>query len=171
MVIFRNVSAEVLVALHCWMNRDVADVIKSCTGYCYGVVSYKASHALQPLSDLLCFPVWVLIIPNSSTRALWLQQRQRSKQLARNALELTDMVSLSYSAGIFNTPEILRHAADYFTPLPKEVIFLSLLKVTAYLANFSLDSWKSFTWFIQDTEVASTAVVTVEVVLVVVMVQ
>jgi hypothetical protein len=31
-------------------------VITSITGYCYGVVSYKASHALRPFSALLCVP-------------------------------------------------------------------------------------------------------------------
>jgi hypothetical protein len=39
-------------------------------------VSYKASHALRPFSDILCAHICVLIIPYSSTRALWLQQRQ-----------------------------------------------------------------------------------------------
>jgi hypothetical protein len=32
-----------------WLNRIQ-------TGYCYGVVSYKASHALRPYSDRLCSP-------------------------------------------------------------------------------------------------------------------
>jgi hypothetical protein len=41
------------------------------TVYCYGVVSYKASHALWPFSDLLCIPIQVLIILVSSTTALW----------------------------------------------------------------------------------------------------
>jgi hypothetical protein len=27
------------------------------TGYCYGVVSQKASHALQPFTNLLCVPI------------------------------------------------------------------------------------------------------------------
>jgi hypothetical protein len=27
------------------------------TGYCYGVVSYKASHAMRLFSDLLCVPI------------------------------------------------------------------------------------------------------------------
>jgi hypothetical protein len=35
------------------------------TGYCYGVISYKAFHALRPFSDLLCSRV--LIIPGLST--------------------------------------------------------------------------------------------------------
>jgi hypothetical protein len=41
------------------------------TGYCYGVVLYKASHTLRPFYDLLCVSIWVLTIPDSSTRALW----------------------------------------------------------------------------------------------------
>jgi hypothetical protein len=43
-------------------------------GYCYGVVSYKASHALRKFYDLSCVPIWIIIIPESFARALWLQQ-------------------------------------------------------------------------------------------------
>jgi hypothetical protein len=32
------------------------------TGYCYGVVSYEASHSRWPFSDLLCVPICVLTI-------------------------------------------------------------------------------------------------------------
>jgi hypothetical protein len=35
-------------------------------GYCYGVVSYKAT-----IFYLLHVPIWVLIVPDSSTRAVW----------------------------------------------------------------------------------------------------
>jgi hypothetical protein len=45
------------------------------TGYCYEVLSYKASHVLRPFSDLLYVPIWVLITPDTSTSAIWLQQR------------------------------------------------------------------------------------------------
>jgi hypothetical protein len=31
--------------------------IHTTTGHCYGVVSYKAFHALRPLSDLFCVPI------------------------------------------------------------------------------------------------------------------
>jgi hypothetical protein len=40
------------------------------TGYYYGVISYKTFHALRPVSDLLCIPISVLIIPDTPTRAL-----------------------------------------------------------------------------------------------------
>jgi hypothetical protein len=67
------------------------------TGYCYGVLSCKASHVLQPFSDLLC--PHLRYHPDSSTRALWLQQRLLvGKQ---------DVVCLSYSTGIFNMPQKL----------------------------------------------------------------
>jgi hypothetical protein len=49
------------------------------TGFCYEVVSYKASHALLLISDLSCVPVWGLLISDSSTRALWLQQIPNSE--------------------------------------------------------------------------------------------
>jgi hypothetical protein len=45
-------------------------VLFQITGYCYWMVSYRASHALRPFSDLLCIPIWVIIIPDSSTRVL-----------------------------------------------------------------------------------------------------
>jgi hypothetical protein len=45
------------------------------TGYCYVVVSYKASRALRSFSDLLCVPVLVLIISDSSIRDLWVQRK------------------------------------------------------------------------------------------------
>jgi hypothetical protein len=39
--------------------------------YCCGVVLHKASKALRPLLIYCSFPVRVLIIIHSSTRALW----------------------------------------------------------------------------------------------------
>jgi hypothetical protein len=41
------------------------------SGCCYGMVSYKASHALQPFSDLLCVTTSVLLIHESSSTAVW----------------------------------------------------------------------------------------------------
>jgi uncharacterized membrane protein len=49
--------------------------IDACTCYCYGVISYKASHALRPFSDVLCVTIWAIIIPDSFTSALWLQHK------------------------------------------------------------------------------------------------
>jgi hypothetical protein len=40
------------------------------TGYCYGAVSYKASHATATTLWSAALPTWVPIIPNSSTRVL-----------------------------------------------------------------------------------------------------
>jgi hypothetical protein len=45
------------------------------TGCFYGVASYKASHALLLYPDILCVRIWVLITPDLSTSALWLQRR------------------------------------------------------------------------------------------------
>jgi hypothetical protein len=45
------------------------------TGCFYGVVSYKASHALLLYPDILCVRIWILITPDLSTSAHWLQQR------------------------------------------------------------------------------------------------
>jgi hypothetical protein len=68
---------------------------------CYRVVSYNASHAMRLLSDLLMH-LRVII----SISALWLQQTSRSEtgRWREMPLNLADVVSLSYSAGIFNMP-------------------------------------------------------------------
>jgi hypothetical protein len=55
------------------------------TGCCYGVVSYKASHALRPFSDIVWVPICVLIILDSTTRALWRIPKQTpSMEAGRN---------------------------------------------------------------------------------------
>jgi hypothetical protein len=63
------------------------------SGYCYEVVWRKESHALQPFSDLLCIPIWVLIIPDSSTRDLLqiLAEKTRANQdkLRENGCEFS----------------------------------------------------------------------------------
>jgi hypothetical protein len=79
------------------------------TGYCYRKVSYKASYALRPFSDLLCVLVRFLIIPESYTRALWkipaeAPSSDAGRNLSRMAVNFAGEVSLSYYAGIFNTP-------------------------------------------------------------------
>jgi hypothetical protein len=60
---------------HIWVQKspgaNMFSVYKEVRRYPYGVVSHKASHALRPLSDLLCVLIWVKIIPDSSTRDLW----------------------------------------------------------------------------------------------------
>jgi hypothetical protein len=48
---------------------------KYVTGYYCMVVLHKASLALQLFVDVLCIPISVLITLDSSTSALWLQQR------------------------------------------------------------------------------------------------
>jgi hypothetical protein len=74
------------------------------TSYYYGVVSYKASHALQPFSYLFFFSMWVLIAPEPHTRALWFQQSASNEagRWRKISLNLADAVSLSYSSGFFN---------------------------------------------------------------------
>jgi hypothetical protein len=45
----------------------------------------QTSHALRPFTDLLCFPVWVLIIPDPSTRAVWqIPAEMPSSEAGRN---------------------------------------------------------------------------------------
>jgi hypothetical protein len=84
-------------------------IILLVTSYCYGVVSYKASHALRQFSDLLCFPISVPIILDSSTRALrQIPAETPSTKLGETWREMenfADEISLSYSAVFFVMPE------------------------------------------------------------------
>jgi hypothetical protein len=50
------------------------------TGYCYGVVSYKAFHATATIFWYTVLSIWVLIIPNSSTRVLFSPQININKK-------------------------------------------------------------------------------------------
>jgi hypothetical protein len=77
--------------------------------YCYVVVSCKAFYALQPFSDLLCVLIWILIIPDLSTTALWQIQPETPgseswKTLREMEVDFADKISLSYSAGFFSMP-------------------------------------------------------------------
>jgi hypothetical protein len=86
-------------------------------------VSYKASHALRSFSDLLCAPIWVLITPDSSTSALWLQQRHLvakqgvCKKFPR--ISLTQYLCHT-PQGFLTCRKILHRKADGFTSPPKE---------------------------------------------------
>jgi hypothetical protein len=84
------------------------------TGYCCGLVSYKA---LQPF------------IHQSSV--LWLQQRHvaaKQEETGREmAAEIFLSVPLSYLMGSLTCRKILRHGAKNYTSHPKEVVLRILL--------------------------------------------
>jgi hypothetical protein len=56
-------------------NTDTSQQIPVTTGrvywISYGVVSHKGTHALQSFFYLSCVPISVVVIHDSSTRALW----------------------------------------------------------------------------------------------------
>jgi hypothetical protein len=108
----------------------------------YGVASYKASHALQQFSDLLCYPVGVLSISDSSTRALWLQQRQQvAKQgVGEKCPWIKSTWYLCYTPQRFLTcHKILWHGADGFTSPPKE----GVLRIVSPSALFEPSNLRS----------------------------
>jgi hypothetical protein len=85
---------------------------------------YKASHELRPFSDLLCILFQVLIIPDSSTRALWLQQTHLvvKQGVGKKSLLIYLMKYLSHTLqGSLTCNKILWHGANSFTSPPKEV--------------------------------------------------
>jgi hypothetical protein len=77
--------------------------------FTYSLLVIVTYWLLWPFSKLLCPSIWTIIIPDSSTRALWLQHRHlvNSRELAKVSMNLADKVSLPYSAGIFNIPQNL----------------------------------------------------------------
>jgi hypothetical protein len=105
--------------------------------YCnyYGVVPCKASHALRPFPDLLCVPIWVLIIPHSSTRDFFAAETLSSeagRKLARNVREFCRRsISVILRRNLLTCRKILRHGTDGFTSLRRKSSygFLSSLKL------------------------------------------
>jgi hypothetical protein len=80
------------------------------TGYCYGVVSYKNSHATATIFWSIVLPIWVLIIPDSSTRLLC---SGYSRYLIAKRGETWREVYVNFACisvipqGIFNVPQNL----------------------------------------------------------------
>jgi hypothetical protein len=108
-------------------TQNIRFVICVRTGYCYGVVSCKASHALRPFSYLLCVPFWVLIIHDSSTRALLeIPAKTPSSEAGTNLTihfcEFCRKNVCHTSQGSLTCRNILRLETDGFTSLPKEVV-------------------------------------------------
>jgi hypothetical protein len=94
------------------------------SGYCYGVVSYNASHAI---ATIFCYVPYlscnhIRVIHQSSL--LWLQQRHLV--VGRSGREVTAKfylsVSLSYLKGSLTCRKVLRHGANGYTSPPKEVV-------------------------------------------------
>jgi hypothetical protein len=73
------------------------------TGYCYGVVSYKASRTLRPFPELLCVPIWFIIIPDLSTRVSVSKEARRN--WARNGRWILPVSISLIPQGIFNMPQ------------------------------------------------------------------
>jgi hypothetical protein len=70
------------------------------------IYHFTGAHVLRSFSGLLCVPIEVIIIPYSSARALWLQQRHievnQWETLREMSVNFAGEVFLSYSTGIFN---------------------------------------------------------------------
>jgi hypothetical protein len=74
-ILLRSISCRCYIFITLFYDAVLVELV--ITGYCYRVLSYKASHELRPLSDLLC----VLTIPDSSTRALCIGLKAYSPKL------------------------------------------------------------------------------------------
>jgi hypothetical protein len=92
-------------------SRFYTQLVKRVTGYCYGVESYKATHATETIYWFIVrvvLPIWVLIIPDLSTRVICIGC---SRHLVAKRGELceiypwilpTGKLSLSIPLGFFN---------------------------------------------------------------------
>jgi hypothetical protein len=88
------------------------------------------------------FPIWVLIIPDSSTRILCsvaaeTPSSETEKLGEKWPLNFTYQY-LSYLKGYLTYHKILQHGADCFTSPPKEVV----LRIYIALKYPSLSAWK-----------------------------
>jgi hypothetical protein len=96
------------------------------TCYCYGVVSYIASHALRTFSDLLCVPIWVLIFYDSIKKALWkITTETPTSEVGWNLERHARQFCLQSVSDIFRNEicrKTSRHGADCLVSSPKEVV-------------------------------------------------
>jgi hypothetical protein len=140
----RIVSSLKLVFMKTVLGKKTVSVLV--TSNCYGVVSYKASRALRPSTDLLFVPIWVIIITDSSTRGLCkiLAEIPRCGAgklgekcpliLPTKYLRHTLQESLTYL-------KILRHGADSFNCSPKEVMLRILSPLIIHRSRPGMNPW------------------------------
>jgi hypothetical protein len=119
------------------------------TGYCCPVVSYKASQALRPFSDLLC-------VPHQSSKHSWFihqsalantsrdtDQQSREKLGEKCPLILPAKYLYHTPRGSLTCRKILRYGAESFTSPLKEVvrsIFITL-KIHCPQPDFNPEPW------------------------------
>jgi hypothetical protein len=82
-------------------------------GCCYWVESYKASQALRPFADLLCVPIWTIIL---LIHPPVLSGCTRTKEVARNVLEFCRR-SIS-----FMLSNVLLHAIKTYDKCPPALL-------------------------------------------------
>jgi hypothetical protein len=115
---------------YCWLNS-----VPITAGY--GVVSYKASHIMRPLSYLICVLFWVLIIPDWSTE---LSGIYKQRHLVPNREKISEkwqwILPTKYlfhgPQGSLTCRKIFEHGNDGFTAPPNEVvmrIFIALKSI------------------------------------------
>jgi hypothetical protein len=98
------------------------------TGHCYGMVRYKGPYALRHF--LMCAPIWVLIIPDYTTRADKYQQKHLvSKQgVGDKSPWIVPTKYLCHTPqGSLTCRKILRRGANGFISPPKEVVLWAFI--------------------------------------------
>jgi hypothetical protein len=121
-----------------WLTKQVlaSEERHWSTGYCYGVVSYTAPRATATNFRPIVLPVWVLIIPDSSTRVHcsgW--SRHLVAKRGETGREMSAEFCVSVSLGSLTCRNILRHGADGFTSPPKEELRIFNALKNSLLSN------------------------------------
>jgi hypothetical protein len=107
------------------------------TGYCYGVVSYKASHAMRPFLICCAFPIWVLIFLTHPPELSGSNHQKPSSKaginLATNGREFCRRsISVILRRDLLSRRKISRHRTNGFTSRPKEVVLMILSPLKAH---------------------------------------
>jgi hypothetical protein len=100
----------------------------------YGVVSHKASHALRPFSDLLCVPIWILIIPDLSTRGLC---QVLSETPSSEASSWRENSSLAEVVSVILRRD-LQHAVKHYDMRSKAILLLWRKACCGFLSSLKI---------------------------------
>jgi hypothetical protein len=100
--------------------------------YCYGVVWYKASHALHPFSYLLCVPHLIsnhsCCIYHSFLAVIGRQLVAKQEKFGEKwSLYFTCEVSLFIPVGNLTCCKIFRHGADGFSSPARQVVLCTFI--------------------------------------------
>jgi hypothetical protein len=132
---------DVHVYVSIWVCSSMY-IYSACTVpvYWYGLVSYKASHALRSFYYLLCVPIWVLVIPDSPFKSLWQIPVANQEKLGEKWQWILPKKFLFHTLqGSLKCCKILWHESDGFNAPPKEVVQRNLSPINIHRPQMGFD--------------------------------